>query len=114
MPKGVTKEVFRKFIKYYDEDVFIGAGVNIRRKVLACDQMMPLERCETIAEIFATFKNPDKETVLTPWKTVNAHMSDIFGGYDFREKDDFGVPISRAAIRMKGRILYLLSLFFMS
>ena len=97
MPRGVTKEVFRKFIKYYDEDVFVGAGLNIRRKVLACDQMMPFERCETIAEIFAMFRNPDKETVLTPWKTVNTHLSDTLGGADFTKKDEVGLPVYSAS-----------------
>ena len=30
MPKGVTKAVFRQFIKYYDPEVFIAAGRRIR------------------------------------------------------------------------------------
>lgn len=36
-----------------------------------------------IAEIFRHFKNPDKETVLTPWRVVNMHMSDTIGGWCF-------------------------------
>src|SRR5699024_8199967 len=30
--------------------------------------------------------NPDKETVLTPWRVVNMHMSDCLGGYDFYDE----------------------------
>lgn len=33
--------------------------------------------------LFKYFKNPDKETVLTPWRVVNMHMSDCLGGWDF-------------------------------
>ena len=30
MPVGVTKEIFKEFKKYYDEDIFIAAGRRIR------------------------------------------------------------------------------------
>lgn len=33
------------------------------------------------------FRNPDKETVLTPWKTVNMHLGDCIGGYNFNYTD---------------------------
>ena len=36
-----------------------------------------------IAEIFSHFRNPDKETVLTPWRVVNLHLSNMVGGYCF-------------------------------
>ncbi len=83
MPKGVTKEVFKKFIKYYDEDIFIVAGRNIRNKIINADEFPPTERIKKISEIFAGFKDPDKETVLTPWRVVNMHLSESLGGYDF-------------------------------
>jgi len=86
MPKDVDKELFCRFLKYYDEDVFVGAGLNIRRKALAADQLFPFERIEALAAIFATFKNPDKETVLTPWRVVNKHISSTLGGNNFNEK----------------------------
>jgi len=84
MPKGLTKEQFREFTKYYDEEVFRGVAKNIRAKAFDCDNLPPTERVEAIAEIFSTFKNPDKETVLTPWSVVNMHLSTTLGGYDFR------------------------------
>ena len=83
MPRGVTKEVFKRFRKYYDEDVFIGAGRRIRNIAREADTLNPTKRTQKIASLFSNFKNPDKETVLTPWRVVNMHMSDTLGGYDF-------------------------------
>lgn len=83
MPKGVTKKIFAQFTKYYDRDVFIAAGKRIRRLAAAADKETPTRRVQQIAEIFRHFKNPDKETVLTPWRVVNLHMSDTIGGWCF-------------------------------
>ena len=86
MPKGVTKDVFKKFSKYYEQDVFVSAGRQIRNKAKYADTLAPTERVKKIVEIFNTFKNPDKETVLTPWRVVNMHLSDTLGGYDFYDE----------------------------
>lgn len=83
MPKGVTKDLFKKFTKYYDSDVFIEAGRIIRRRVKALDKLDPMERTEKLAAIFGTFHNPDKETVLTPWRVVNMHLGKTIGGLSF-------------------------------
>jgi superfamily II DNA or RNA helicase len=83
MPEGLTKAKFQDFVQYYDEDVFKGVTKNIRAKAYDCDQLMPTERIQAIAEIFSTFKNPDKETVLTPWNVVNMHLTSAFGGHNF-------------------------------
>ena len=83
MPKGVTKKLFADFTKYYDRDVFIAAGKRIRKLAAAADQETPTRRVKLIAEIFRHFKNPDKETVLTPWRVVNMQMSDTLGGWCF-------------------------------
>lgn len=83
MPSGVTKEIFKEFTKYYDRDVFIAAGKRIRRLAAAADKETPTRRVIQIAEIFRHFKNPDKETVLTPWRVVNMHMSETLGGWCF-------------------------------
>lgn len=88
MPKGVTKELFKKFSKYYDQDVFIEAGRIIRNRVKSLDQSDPIERARQLAMIFGTFRNPDKETVLTPWRVVNMHLGKTIGGYSFYD-DDF-------------------------
>lgn len=83
MPAGVTKEKFKQFSKYYDVDVFISAGRKIRNIAKSADKLNPMERVQKIAGLFATFKNPDKETVLTPWRVVNMHMSSTLGGWCF-------------------------------
>lgn len=88
MPTGVSKDIYRKFSKYYEQDVFVAAGRQIRNMALAADELSPDERVKKIAAQFAMFKNPDKETVLTPWRVVNMHMGDCLGGYCFYN-DDF-------------------------
>ncbi|MBP5687314.1 MAG: Eco57I restriction-modification methylase domain-containing protein [Muribaculaceae bacterium] len=87
MPKGVDKQLFAQFIKYYDADIFRAAGRQIRDMARASDQMPITERVKRIGQIFSSFRNPDKETVLTPWRVVNMHMSDTLGGYDFFAPD---------------------------
>lgn len=87
MPKGVTKDLFKEFIKYYDKEVFIVAGLKIRDIVKSADNLPILERIKEITKLFSYFKNPDKETVLTPWRVVNMHMSDCLGGYDFFDEE---------------------------
>lgn len=87
MPTGVTKEIYKKFSKYYEQDVFVAAGRQIRNMALAADELSPDDRVKKIAAQFAMFKNPDKETVLTPWRVVNMHMSDCLGGYCFYNED---------------------------
>lgn len=86
MPKGVTMQRFNAFKKYYDPDVFTAAAKRIRQMARAADRLPIEERIERIADIFATFRNPDKETVLTPWRVVNMHLSDTLGGYTFYDK----------------------------
>lgn len=85
MPKGVTKKLFNDFKNYYDRDVFVSAGRLIRQKLKRCDDLPVIDRIQEVASIFQTFRNPDKETVLTPWKAVNLHISNTLGGYDFNQ-----------------------------
>ena len=93
MPKGVNKETFDKFKKYYDPDIFREAGKRIREMARAADRFSIEERIERITGIFNTFRNPDKETVLTPWRVVNMHMSDCLGGWCFYD-EKFEKPLS--------------------
>ena len=84
MPVGLSKDWFKKeFAQYYDEDVFRAVAHSIRAKAFDCDNLLPTERIQASTEIFSTFKNPDKETVLTPWNVVNKHLTLAFGGHDF-------------------------------
>lgn len=103
MPKGVDKERFEKFKKYYDPDIFREAGKRIREMARAADKFTIEERIERIAAIFNTFRNPDKETVLTPWRVVNKHMSDCLGGWCFYDKD-FKEPLSIPRYVEQGKV----------
>ena len=86
MPQGITKQHFNKFKKYYDPEIFLEAGRQIRARARKADGLPVKERIRHIVEIFSSFRNPDKETVLTPWRVVNMHLSDTIGGYDFYEE----------------------------
>lgn len=83
MPTGLKKDLFLSIAKYYDEDVLVGAGLRIRRLAKAADEYPPTVRAARIVEIISKFKNPDKETVLTPWRVVNMQLGDTIGGYNF-------------------------------
>ena len=87
MPQGVTKEVFKDFIEYYDKDIFIKSCRSIRAIAKQADDLEPTERIIKLVELFSKFKNPDKETVLTPWRVVNMHMSQTIGGYCFYNEE---------------------------
>lgn len=87
MPKGVTKQKFNSFKKYYDSEIFCAAGKRIRALARAADKLSIEERIERITDIFSTFRNPDKETVLTPWRVVNMHLGDCLGGYNFYDTE---------------------------
>lgn len=87
MPKGVSKQKFNAFKKYYDPDIFRAAGKRIRAMARAADKLSVEERIGRITNIFSTFRNPDKETVLTPWRVVNMHLGDCLGGYCFFDKE---------------------------
>lgn len=87
MPSGVKKSMYRKFIKYYDPEIFEAAGVRIRQIVKSADRLPVMARITRIAEIFSHFRNPDKETVLTPWRVVNMQMGDCLGGYCFLDEN---------------------------
>ena len=103
MPKGVDKEKFEKFKKYYDPDIFREAGKRIREMARAADKFTIEERIERISAIFNTFRNPDKETVLTPWRVVNMHMSDCLGGWCFYD-EAFSQPLSTPRYVSQGKV----------
>jgi len=87
MPHGVTKEVFAYFSRYYDKDIFEAAGHRIRAIVRGADELTIGERIKQLGELFAIFRNPDKETILTPWRVVNMHLGDCIGGFNFYKEN---------------------------
>jgi len=81
---NLTKEDFKKYVApYLEETRFTAACSRVRERVEDADSRAPLERIHKISELHSEFKNPDKETVLTPWRVVNMQLSDTLGGYNF-------------------------------
>ena len=103
MPKGVTKAQFNKFRKCYNATVFVAAGKRYRQLAREADRMHVDERVRRISDIFSYFHNPDKETVLTPWRVVNMHMSDTLGGYTFFN-ERFDGPCEREVPATNGQL----------
>lgn len=83
MPKGFTKATFNILKDCFDRSIFTGAAKRIRQMVKEADNLSTEDRINKIATIFSYFHNPDKETVLTPWRVVNMHMSECVGGWCF-------------------------------
>ena len=102
MPEGITKEKFKELIKFYDPDIFVAAGRRIRNVARSADELLPVERARRIAELFSCFKNPDKETVLTPWRVVNMHMSECLGGWCFFDEEFKEVLEAPRFVEIKG------------
>lgn len=88
MPNGFTKEAWGQYNRFFNKVIFEGACDEVRRQAKAMDAMAPLDRVVALAQLFSTFKNPDKETILTPWKVVNRHTADTLGG--LRWVDEYG------------------------
>lgn len=86
MPKGITKEDFNKIRKCFNATRFEEAGKKYRALTREADFMHVDERIRQITEIFSYFRNPNKETVLTPWRVVNMHMSNTIGGWCFYDE----------------------------
>ena len=105
MPKGFTKETFNILKDCFDRSIFTGAAKRIRQMVKEADNLNTEDRIAKIATFFSYFHNPDKETVLTPWKVVNRHMSDCLGGWcffneefdaEYTEENEYGENIKMA------------------
>lgn len=86
MPKGISKDDFNKIKKCFNATRFMEAGKKYRALTREADFIHVEERIKQITEIFSYFRNPDKETVLTPWRVVNMHMSDTLGGWCFYDE----------------------------
>lgn len=83
MPKDATKEKFKLFKKYIDTEMFELCNEELRNQVNAANKLSINERIKRLTPLFLKFRNPDKETVLTPWMVVNMHLGDCLGGYNF-------------------------------
>lgn len=93
MPRGVTKQLFARLKRYYDPDIFRESGKRIREIARSADKLPVTERIAQITTLFSYFRNPDKETVLTPWRVVNMHLAEALGGYCFWD-EAYEAPLS--------------------
>lgn len=98
MPKGISKKDFMRFKKFYDPEIFVEAGHRIRQAAQSANNLSYQDRIEKITTIFAGFKNPDKETVLTPWRVVNLQLGETLGGYNFFDTD-YKAPLDNGGYR---------------
>ncbi|MGN4930619.1 Eco57I restriction-modification methylase domain-containing protein [Bacillus cereus group sp. MYBK14-1] len=98
MPKGITKRDFMNLKKFYDPEIFVEAGHRIRQAALSANNLSYQDRIEKITSIFSGFKNPDKETVLTPWRVVNLQLGETLGGYNFFD-ESYKEPLSHVGYR---------------
>ena len=86
MPKGVTVKLFQRLKHFYREDIFVATAKAIVERLRRADELPVSERCCEIADILADFCYPDRETVLTPWRTVNRQLANTLGGYCFYDE----------------------------
>ncbi len=96
MPDGFPKVTegkllgFDYFKQFLDEDIFVIACTKTRNELKEADNLLPEERVKKLIEIINTFKNPAKETIITPWPVVNLHLGETIGGevfYDIEGQD---------------------------
>lgn len=86
----VSKDDFNALKRCFKSMNFEGAGRRYRQWTREADTMHIEDRIKAITDIHGMFANPDKETVLTPWRVVNMHLSDCLGGYCFQNEEFTG------------------------
>ena len=87
MPPRFTKDIFRQIAHLIKVDALIAYAAGIVKEAKAADSLSVENRILSIAQTIARFHFPDKETVLTPWRVVNMHMTKSIGGYNFYNDD---------------------------
>ncbi|MBQ0154412.1 MAG: Eco57I restriction-modification methylase domain-containing protein [Bacteroidales bacterium] len=83
MPKGFTQEKFLEVSHLFNNDYFLTSTQLLLEDTHNADELPVEERVMKMAHILQRFHYPDKETVLTPWRVVNLHMTETIGGYSF-------------------------------
>lgn len=66
--------------RFFDPKMFSMASERIRQLAREAFEKSPVERALRLYAIFATFKRPDKETILTPARVVELQYSKTLGG----------------------------------
>lgn len=89
MPRGYSQADFMKMEHLFNNDFFITSTQLLLDDTRKADTLPVGERVSLMAHILQRFHYPDKETVLTPWRVVNLHMTNTIGGYSFYSDDKF-------------------------
>lgn len=88
MPAGFSKQNFQEdFAPYINPIKFNFAAHKLLDEVGQADKLSIGLRIAKLTNIINKFKNPDKETVLTPWWVVNMQLASCFGGQSFYDDD---------------------------
>lgn len=88
MPTNFSKDMWDKVAHFFNASVFEGACGSIRERVVRMGKLAPLERVVSMAMLISTFKNPDRETVLTPFWVVNMQCANTIGGLRWVDEDE--------------------------
>lgn len=86
MPKGFTKPMMKQIGHLIRIDRLIASATRTIDEAKQADGLPIEQRIVAMAKMISRFHFPDKETVLTPWRVVNMHMTDTLGGYDFYDE----------------------------
>ena len=86
MPKSVSKEKFNELTQCFDEELFDACSRQIIKELDESTKLPIPKRIEKISRLFATFHNPEKEVVLTPWRVINLQLGLCIGGWNFFDK----------------------------
>ena len=87
MPQKFTKAMMKQIAHLIRVDALIASTSMTIKTAKEADSLSVEERAKVIAALLATFHFPDKETILTPWRVVNMHLSQTIGGYDFYDEE---------------------------
>lgn len=83
MPKNVSLDEFIAIKEVWQDNKLLTSAKDVRDEVREAEKLPIQDRVKEIARIIGTFRYVSNETVLTPWRVVNMHMTDTLGGYSF-------------------------------
>jgi len=86
MPSGFKKSMLKQIEHLIRIDRLVASASKTIEEAKSADYLSVEDRVLKIASMISRFRYPDKETVLTPWRIVNLHMSDTIGGFDFYDE----------------------------
>ena len=89
-PYQVSRQEFKQdFIPFINQQKFNLVVDKLLSEIEATNQL-PIEkitqRIAKLASIISTFRNPNGETIFTPWQIVNMQLANCFGGNSFYDE----------------------------